>query len=65
MKKKLPPNNGTTYYSPNLIDPFDPFEDNFFDKDSSHKIECECGSEKTYGAKTNLHSFWCPKYKGK
>lgn len=64
MKKKITP-KPTNYYSPNLIDPFDPFGDNYFDKDSDDKVECECGSEKTYGTSTNLHSFWCPKYKGK
>lgn len=23
---------------------------------------CECGSEKVYGEKANVHSEWCPKY---
>ena len=30
---------------------------------SDNTPKCECGAETTYGPNTNLHAFYCPKYR--
>lgn len=31
------------------------------DTEDESGVRCECGGDKVYGIKANLHSSWCPK----
>jgi hypothetical protein len=31
-------------------------------REEKKELQCQCGSDKTYGKNNRSHSYWCPKY---
>jgi len=41
------------------VDDFIKDVDDLLDKPRKTKVQCDCGSVKTYGENTNIHAHWC------